>query len=238
MTARVTPELALGDCGLRCDTFNLICRARLDRTNARDAALEALSHFVRVDRPFSWWLGPADRPERLGAILEDLGLARAESELAMALPLQAAPDPRRTVPGLEVRRVRNASELEAFARLGAANWDPPDSDVLAFYRLTAPALLGPDAPLRMYLGYLDGEPVATAEASVEAGTAALFNVGTRERFRGRGIASGVMRRVLRDVHAAGCDLAVLQAAEAGVGLYRRLGFVPFGEITEFKLRTP
>ena len=38
----------------------------------------------------------------------------------------------------------------------------------------------------------------------------------------------------RDAKAAGCDLAVLQAAPAGVGLYRRLGFAPFGVITEYK----
>jgi hypothetical protein len=42
---------------------------------------------------------------------------------------------------------------------------------------------------------------------------------------------------LRDACAAGCDLAVLQAAAAGVGLYRRLGFMAFGEVTEYKPRS-
>lgn len=236
MMSRVRPELAYADSGLACDTFNVVCLARLDEAGARDAALEVLSYFAAVRRPFSWWAGPADRPVRLGAILEDFGLGRAESELAMALRLDAAPRAEPTVPGLEVRRVRTAAELATFAQLNAAEWDPPDENVLDFYRLAAPALLGPESPQWFYLGYLDGEPVATAEATVQAGTVGLFGIGTRPAFRRRGIASVVMRRVLRDAHAAGCDLAALQATEAGAALYHRLGFTTFGEITEYKPR--
>ena len=43
-------------------------------------------------------------------------------------------------------------------------------------------------------------------------------------------------RPLHDAHAQGCDLGVLQAAPDGVNLYRRLGFRPFGNITELKPR--
>jgi ribosomal protein S18 acetylase RimI-like enzyme len=151
----------------------------------------------------------------------------------MALPLDdsSAPAP---VPGLEVRRVRTADELAAFARLSAANWDPPDANVLAFYLRTAAALLTPGAPQWLYVGYLDGEPVATAEATVQDGAVGLFNISTRPALRGRGIGSTMTWQPLRDARAAGCDLGVLQAAEAGVGMYRRLGFASFGQITEYK----
>ena len=44
-------------------------------------------------------------------------------------------------------------------------------------------------------------------------------------------------RPLRDARERGCDLGVLQAAPEGVSIYRRLGFRPFGEITEFKPRS-
>jgi hypothetical protein len=52
----------LSDSGLRCDTFNFICRARLAPETVRAAAAEAISYFAHVERPFSWWVGPADRP--------------------------------------------------------------------------------------------------------------------------------------------------------------------------------
>ena len=234
MASHVHPELVLADSGLPCDTFNFVCRARLDSAAVRQAALNAVSYFLRVQRPFSWWVGPADRPHELGSVLESIGLGRAETELAMALPLQALVEAISPVPGLEVRRVHSAAELAGLAQITAANWSPPDSHVLTFYRRTAAVLLHPAAPQWFYVGYLDGEPVATAEATVQAGTVGLYNIATRAAFRGRGIGSMLTWQPLRDARAAGCDLAVLQAAPEGVGLYRRLGFAAFGEITEYK----
>jgi predicted acetyltransferase len=87
--------------------------------------------------------------------------------------------------------------------------------------------------LAMALG-LDGEPVATAEATVQAGTVGLYNISTRAQFRGRGVGSALIWKPLADARAAGCGMALQQAAAEGVGIYRRLGCSAFGEITEFK----
>ena len=236
MQADVRPELVFTDSGLACDTFNIICRARLDGARLREAALDAVSHFARVQRPFSWWVGPADQPKELGSVLTEIGLEQAEASVAMALPLTPLPDPPPRIPGLEVRRVCTEAELDALAQMAAANWAPPDPDVLMFYRRTAAALLDPEAPRWLYVGYLDGEPVATAEATVHAKTVGLFNISTRAAFRGRGIGSMLTWQPLHDASAAGCDLGVTQADTAAVGLYRRLGFGAFGEITEYKPR--
>ena len=156
----------------------------------------------------------------------------------MAFPLADLPARLDEVPGLEVRRVRTRDELDTLARLAAANWIPADRDVLTFYDRAAPVLLDPACPQWFFLGYLDGEPVATAEAAVHAGTVALFGIATLPRFRNRGIGSWMTWQPLRDASAAGCDLATLQAADEGVGLYRRLGFAAFGEITEYKPAHP
>jgi ribosomal protein S18 acetylase RimI-like enzyme len=234
MACRITPGLVLADSGLGCDTFNFICRARLASRDARSTAADAIAHFARAGRPFSWWVGPADRPAGLGAILEALGLERAETELAMARPLGSLPEALPGAEDLEIRRVGTKDELDAYARLSAGNWTPPDPDVLTFYARAAAALLDPASPQRLYLGYLDGEPVATAEATLSDRTVALFNIMTLPNFRGRGIGGRMTWQPLRDAREAGADLGVLQAAEAGVGLYRRLGFERFGGITEYK----
>ena len=236
MSSRVSQRLVMADSGLACDTFNFICRARLEAASAPDAAGAALRYFTERRRPFSWWVGPADRPRDLGTVLETLGLERAEAELAMALALSKLPRELPSVPGLEVRRVAQAGELEAFAELSAGNWTPPDRDVIGFYRLAAPALLDPDSPQWLYVGYLNGKPVATAEATVAGGVAGLYNISTMRAYRGRGIGSTMTWRPLRDALALGCDLGVLQAAPAGVSIYRSLGFEAFGSITEFKPR--
>ena len=236
MAGKRSDSLVIADSGLPCDTFNFVCRARLDSTTAAAAASGAVAYFDERGRPFSWWVGPADRPRDLGAVLQSVGLEPAEGELAMAMSLGELPGKVAAVPGLEVRRVAAPDELETFAALSAANWTPPDPNVLAFYRLGAPALLAGDSPQWLYIGYLEGEPLATAEGTIADGTVGLYNISTRPAYRGRGIGTAMTWRPLRDARAHGCDLGVLQAAPDGIGIYRRLGFRPFGDITEYKPR--
>jgi ribosomal protein S18 acetylase RimI-like enzyme len=232
---RAGRDLVVADSGIACDTYNFICRARLDADQAPSRAREAIAYFDRVRRPFSWWVGPADRPEHLGSILEAAGLERAETELAMGVDLSGV-RPADPVEALEIRRVATPVELADFARLSAANWSPPDAHVIRFYEGRAGVLLSGESPQWLYVGYLRGEPVATSEVTLGGGVAGLFNISTAARWRRRGIGTAMTRRPLLDARDAGYGVAVLQAAPDGVSLYRQTGFRAFGDITEFKPR--
>lgn len=232
---RVSRDLGvvLTDSGLPCDTFNLVCRARLTEGEAQAGIRAALAFYRAARRPFTWWVGPADQPANLGDLLISAGFAPAETEIAMAADLASLPAAPVPV-GLEIRRARSATELHDFACVVAANWDPPDPEVLRFYALTAPALLEPDAPLGFYVGYLAGEPVASAELTLGGGVAGLYSICTLEAYRRQGIGTAMALQPLLDARASGVATAVLQAAVAGVGIYTRVGFAGFGGITEYK----
>lgn len=234
MTVIDDGQLLLTDSGLPTDTFNLICRARLTAETAPMRVAAALTYFEQVARPFCWWVGPADQPATLGALLLAAGLHQAETELAMAVDLAAlrlvdAPS------GLEIRRVRTAQELADFAQVNAANWSPPDPLALRYFAQTATALLAPDAPQWFYVGYLDGQPVAASELTVGGGVVGLYNICTLEAYRRRGFGLALTLQPLLDARVAGHSVAVLQAATQGVRIYERIGFQTFGGITEYKL---
>src|SRR5688572_33277002 len=80
MRVIVEDDLVLVDCGLPCDTFNLVCRARLAEENARTRIDGAIRYFAEAGRPFSWWLNPGDMPTGLGDLLVEAGLQRAGPE--------------------------------------------------------------------------------------------------------------------------------------------------------------
>jgi GNAT superfamily N-acetyltransferase len=227
-------ELVLVDSGLACDTFNVVCRARLAPETAGEAIRSAVAHFAEVGRPFSWWLCPGDEPSDLGARLIAAGLRRAEEEVAMAADLSALP-PAEPSPDLRIVRVNSAEGLGDFARIVAAGWSPPDPDVLRFYELTAPALLAADSPIWLYVGYLAGAPVAAAELAEGGGVVGLYDVVTLAAYRRRGFGTALCHRALLDARARGFDTAVLQAQGAlGLGVYGQLGFRPFGQVVEYK----
>jgi ribosomal protein S18 acetylase RimI-like enzyme len=230
MRARMDAHLVLADCGMPCDTFNAACSARLGADAPRQVQ-EAIAWFD--GRPFSWWHGPGDQPAHLSSLLESAGLGRADGELAMWIDLATVRDA--PLPdGLTIRPVRNADDLQTYARLLAALWSPPDVHVVGFYKRAERLLLAADALLRMYLGVIDGTPVATAEATLQDETVGLYNISTAPAFRRRGIGSAMTRAPLIDARTQDASLGILQAAPEGVSIYERVGFRAFGEMVEFK----
>lgn len=232
MRAALEADLVRTECGMPCDTFNAVCRARLTPAAAPARIREAIAWFS--GQPFSWWVGPADEPADLGARLADAGLVPSETEVAMAAnlsrmrPVDLAPG------GIRIRRVATAPELADFARINAANWSPPDEYVMRFYEAAAPVLLERDCPLRLYVGYAGGEAAAAAEMTVAGGVAGLYGISTLAGHRRRGYGSAMTARPLLDARDEGMATAVLQASADGVGVYERIGFARFGGITEYK----
>lgn len=227
-------ELVLSDSGLECDTFNFACRARI-RGALTPVIARAVEHFVSARRPFSWWLGPGDQPPGLGQALRDSGFAAAESEVAMTADLRRLDGGAPVPDGLRIVRASTAEQIDHFARVSAANWDPPDRHVVEFYRRAAALLLRPDAPIRLYVGYVGGDPVATAELTVSEEEVGLYGIATLAAHRRRGYGSAMTLQPLLEARAEGHTLAVLQASADGQGIYGRLGFEPSGEYTEYKL---
>ncbi len=219
MTVWDRADLLLADSGLAADYFNRICRARM-RPDAADGAIEqALGYFRTARRPFAWWVGPCSRPIDLEKRLTDNGLRAAEYELGMSMALKDLP---REVPwpdNLTVRRVETTPDLED--AISVFRGDPA---IGAFYRHAAPLLLHAGCPMRLFVGYLEGEPAATSELYLGGGIAGVYSVGTRERFRGKGIASVMTWTVASEARREGVTTAVLQASESGQGVYFRLGF--------------
>lgn len=197
--------------------------------------------------PYAWWLGPLSGMQPLdgedAACVTRLaahGFEVGEEETGMYLPLPGGGLPRPdAMPGLVIRVADDAVGMAAFAGVVAANWSPPDGEVLRYYRNAASALCAPDGATTLFVAYLDGGPVAVAEvfASTSAGAgrpdvAGLYNVCTLERFRRRGLGRAVTLAALLHARAAGFRHAVLQASGDGYRMYARLGFRDAGRFAE------
>ncbi len=234
MRVETGPAFTLVDSGLPCDTFNAVLRTRLGADEAPDRIQETIDRFARAHRPFSWWTGPADTPSDLAALLGGAGLEHSQTDPAMTADLRQLPVVGELPSGLAIRRVTTTDELVDFARLNAANWSPPDRFVVRYYVLTGPALLKDDAPIWLYVGYLGDTAIATAEITIGGGVAGLYNVSTDAGHRRRGLGSALTHYALSRAGDAGIDHAILQAEPDGIGLYRRLGFEVYGEVSEYK----
>jgi GNAT superfamily N-acetyltransferase len=89
------------------------------------------------------------------------------------------------------------------------------------------------AAYHIAIARLDGESVATASAFDLDGDCGIYNVGTLEHARRRGLASGVTSALLRDALERGCTTASLQATPMSERLYATLGFRDLGRLLEY-----
>jgi ribosomal protein S18 acetylase RimI-like enzyme len=226
-------DLLLVDSGLPCETFNKICRARLDEPVADGRIAEAVGYFRRRQRPFSWWVGPCSRPSDLGARLERAGLRAAERELGMLAKPADLPREQPQADGLEIRRVATLAELQDFVRVTAGNWEPPDEQVGVFFEAASAVLLDPACPMRLYVGYADGVAAAASELFLSPKVAGIHMVSTGREFRRRGFGLAMTWTAAWEGCRAGAELVALQASEMGRGVYERLGFRGCGQFTEY-----
>jgi GNAT superfamily N-acetyltransferase len=86
---------------------------------------------------------------------------------------------------------------------------------------------------QILLGQLDGENVATGMSYELGGDCGIYNVGTLDHARRRGLGTALTARLLEDAAARGCVTASLQSTPIAEGVYAACGFRDLGRFLEY-----
>jgi ribosomal protein S18 acetylase RimI-like enzyme len=184
---------------------------------AADDVAPVIDGFFGDGRAFLW-VAPADSPTP--ALLAERGLhvvyLPAMSMALADLPPLELPD------GVEIRAVDDDAEALAEAtRISLVTNGFPEDVTQAF--VDAYERAGLDTVVT-FLGTADGVPAAASSLLLADGVAALYNVGTLEEHRGRGLGRAISLAALHAGREAGRAWGVLQATPDGEPVYRKLGF--------------
>jgi ribosomal protein S18 acetylase RimI-like enzyme len=122
--------------------------------------------------------------------------------------------------GFQIRRVTDAAGVEDHR---AVVTDGFGSAASVAIETTGLGLLGtPECTI--YVGYADGLRVTSGLGWRSGRTIGVYAISTVPAARRRGYGEAMTARIVADGIIAGCDVAVLQASEAGRSIYERLGF--------------
>jgi GNAT superfamily N-acetyltransferase len=180
--------------------------------SARAAAIAAMesAYAARGVARFAAWVHASDPPLRRD--FERRGYVLDTSTLAMGLRLAELRVPR---PRLDL------CEL---------HW----SEYLDVFDLPAGLLSGADrSAFDVLVARVDGEPVATVLGFDFAGDCGLYNVGTLERARRRGLGTALTALAAHAARARGCSTASLQSTPMAERVYAAVGFRDLGRILEY-----
>jgi ribosomal protein S18 acetylase RimI-like enzyme len=214
--ARERDGLLVINTGLPIAAFNVAFVTR-PLTEPEGLVREAAAYYDGAGLPFIVRVRDGLDPAAERAC-EAIGLPYGDTVPGMALaPIAQA---RGGVAGLEVRPAQTGADFDTFFDIVCGVFDFPIEMAHALF--TEAIMRRPDAG--HYIGYLDGEAVATSTLVATHRTAGIFNVATRPDFRGRGIGEAMTWACVRRGAEMGCVMAALQASEMGRPVYERMGF--------------
>ncbi|MZQ85591.1 GNAT family N-acetyltransferase [Paenibacillus sp. 5J-6] len=226
MTYVKAPQVVRYESDLAHSLFNrIIAYKGLQAEDALSDIASIASHYKSSKLPFSWlnWSHDSDAAE-LASVLEEQGLKKSGHSPGMALSLEDWTYQAPAIPSFVIKPILANSELSWFKEIALPAFGLQGELGDAFTQVNAVLGIGEHAPLRHYVGFLDGRPAGVVTAFQDGETLGIYNVATSEEFRRRGIGSALTAHAIREGQAAGSKQAVLQSSDMGVSVYRALGF--------------
>jgi ribosomal protein S18 acetylase RimI-like enzyme len=130
-------------------------------------------------------------------------------------------EPDRAPAVLDIRPVVDRQSRLAFSHVNSIAFRIPFEWCSELYDIDA--LWG--GPFQGWVGYGNGEAVATAATLVAGGATGLYAVATLPDYRRKGCAEALVRHAVAHIEQSqGIGLSVLQSTHEGVTLYRRMGY--------------
>lgn len=210
--------------------FNGILSTTPPGERAAELVQQTIAYFrSRAVGLFSWWLAPDLEVSPWRAHLLSAGFRYDDRTPGMAIDLAALPALRSGT--LTVQQVEDLPTLAEWVSTFVRGYGIPEAMGRPFLSLLES--LGAGLPLRHYLGFREGRPVATSTLFVGAGSAGIYNVSTIPEMRGQGIGSAMTLAPLHAARDLGYRVGVLQSSALGYSVYERLGFRKVCQIEHF-----
>lgn len=215
--------------------FKGVWRSHLSGDEADTIIAETIAWFKARQAPFFfWWTGPDSAPDNLADRLlahglidlaEDTSLPELQGAPCMVADLDQLDEGllHQTPPGFTIEEVRDEVALQAFKQVLIEGYDIPELMADGWVQASTQVGIG-QTPWKLYLGRLDGTPVASSIILNGAGVSGLYGIATTPAARRQGIGAAITVKPLLDARANGFRYGVLWSTQMGMPLYQRLGF--------------
>jgi GNAT superfamily N-acetyltransferase len=207
--------------------FKSVWQTQLAPSDVDAAIDDTIAWYQARHAPFCfWWLGPRTQPADMGERLAARGFVPFETHApGMTAQLDALDYDalKRVPPGFIILRVSTAQQLEQFKTAFVNGLEVPEWAGQAWVDATQTLGIG-RTPWVMYVGLLNGAPVACNMLFNGAGVASVYGVATTPNARRKGIGAAITLIAYQDALAMGYKYGVLFATDLGAPVYRRIGF--------------
>jgi ribosomal protein S18 acetylase RimI-like enzyme len=221
---REFPGVSIAHAGVTFQMFNaaFLSAPVGDETELARHISQAAVFFQARGTPWSFWVTQGWMVEplrrRSRSVFQRHGL-RHVSEMP-GMVADTLPPVGRSLPPLDVQRVSAEPSRRAFCELGSSCFNVPRTWFNEVFD-TKPVW----EHFRGYVGFVNGEPIATAAVVAASDVLGVYNVAILPGWQRRGYGEAIMRAALDDTRLQHpIDRTILQSTMQGLGLYLRLGY--------------
>ena len=195
-------------------------------------------YFNSQNMPFMWYVCPSSKPDNLGEYLKAHSFNEMDGTPIMTVELHNLIDDRPRPKDFEIKEATDEASLRLFWDLWYTGYPTPEIVGKLHANICVEIGYHPDNQMKFYVGYLEGEPVATSSMMLAGGVVGLYGVVVLPMARGRGIGTEMSLHPLRVARSMGYRISVLDATQQGYGIYKRIGFEEVGNPKIYTYASP
>jgi len=188
---------------------------------AEDLLNRIMEHFLSKGAQSTYFrITPLTRPKSFTYLLEEDGFMKETEDLVMVFNGKQLED--KLNPNIKVKEI-SENEIEVFDNLLLTIFEMPIEWKKGVNKLVRNLL---QKGGKNYLAYFEGKPAGTCSLISFKRTGGIFNVGTLEKYRMKGIGTTLTLHAVMDSISKGNSLHTLQTLKGGNAeqFYKKIGF--------------
>lgn len=223
--------------GLPQEIFNVVMRCTLSSDDLKERIDSVIDQFRSRKLTMIWHVGMLTEPKDLGRHLEARGYPHDYDLTAMAIDLSRVGEHPGLSDGVTTKTVASEKDCEEWVACLARSWESPKEVAPwmlenACFNISLEKRERLSLPRQMFIGFLNGAPVSASMLFWSEDIAGLQAVGTIHSGRGKGVGGATVEAALAEARRMGFKFVVVLSTVEGVGMYKKVGFKPFGKLPE------
>lgn len=213
------------------DTFNILLPKSPNIKNAVKIR-SGIENFSFKDYPFSTWIDAQFLNDEWKELMQEYDLKESERNVMMKLE-NTLHIGQNSSHQLIFSPVKSNKELMKYIEVFVSLFgDSPEKDALeSYFNRFSQAKLGTE--VQMFIGCIGEMTVTTGLLLESKDSYGIYDVMTKETFRGKGFGSEMFQFLLNQTKDKQKPV-VLQASDDGKNIYKRFGFIDVGEMVVFE----
>ncbi|WP_419393135.1 GNAT family N-acetyltransferase [Cytobacillus praedii] len=224
-------DFVIANTEIPTDTFNILLPKSPIIKNAVKIR-HGIDNFSYKEYPFSIWIDAQYLNDDWKILTQEYDLKETERNVMMKLE-NTLNVGQRISHQLTITNVKNNEELLKYTEVFMSLFEgTPERDALeSYFNKFSQIKLGSE--VQLFIGCINEMAVTTGLLIESKDSYGIYDVMTKETFRGKGIGSEMFQFLLNQTKDKQKPV-VLQASDDGKNIYKRFGFIDVGEMVVFE----